>query len=127
MIELFLWAITAAGVIAACVQLFAARKLNLRPVILGSLALIVLLGLLGVLWNGAQAMHTVALANPAEKATMLATRISASIDELMWTSVGLLVISGLGGIGMLVRDLAARKRGAAAAPTPAPAPPATGV
>lgn len=110
MSHLLLWVLGVSGAIVAVLQIFTARRLDLRPLIVGILTMLALLGLLGIGWNASLALHALAQPPAPGTAHLLITRISAVVNGTVGLGVALLVVSGLGGIGILLRDLLSRSQ-----------------
>ncbi len=122
MIGLLVWAVAIAGMLVAVVQMITARRLDLGPLILASLALVVVLGLLDVSLELSGALRAVAQGTPDVRAVLLAQHVSDAIHGILALAVGVGGISGLGGIAIFLRDLLGPRPEPAAAPEPPASP-----
>lgn len=128
MILAFVWAAGIAGIVAALVQLVLPSRVDLRPLIFGSFAVVILLGTAGLGWEGALALTRATLVHPHPVAVV--TGVGATLHLLRATGYLAFAVALIGGIAVWVRVIALgrrRKRAASAAGAPAAETPAPSV
>ena len=111
------WAAAIVGGLAAVVQIVRPGRLDLRPLIFGCLALVVLLGLMGLGWQGTEALRLWAQRHPDPAALDAHGAVLQSL--LGATGLGAVEVALLGGIAVWVQAVSARRRAAKATPPPA--------
>ncbi len=106
------WAAAIVGGLAAVVQMIRPRHLDLRPLVFGCLALVALLGLMGLGWHGAQVMQLWAHAQAPHAHVDPATLDvqTAAVQALLGaTGLAGVAVALLGGVAVMVRTIAARR------------------
>lgn len=98
------------GVVVAVVQIAKRRTAELRPLIVGAMALVLLLGLAGSVVGLARMLEASAQSAPAAVWSVMGA-VLASFNSLSATSWSLLAVSILGGLAITVRASSVPKAG----------------